>query len=152
MQNNITLNREKCKRAQTEIKYMGHIISENRVRADPDKIKAICEMPAPQNKQDVQRILGVLNDVGRFLPNFSIDTTIIRELLKKNSVFKWEPEHENCLQNIKEKLTKAPMLQYYDVRKPVIISVDSSMSGTGAVILQNDLPIAYASKALTEAQ
>lgn len=152
MCNNIKLNREKCKIAQREIKYMGHIISGNGVRADPDKIKAICEMPAPQNKQDLQRILGVLNYVGKFLPNFSTDTTIIRELLKKNSVFKWEPEHENCLQKIKEKLTKAPILQYYDVRKPVTISVDSSMSGTGAVILQNGLPIAYASKALTEAQ
>lgn len=56
------------------------------------------------------------------------------------------------LRKIKEKLIRAPILQYYGVRKPVTISVDSSMSGTGGVILQNNLPIAYASKALTEAQ
>lgn len=86
MCNNIKLSREKCKIAQTEIKYMGHIISGKGVRADPDKIRAIREM------------------------------------------------------------------QYYDIKKPVTISVDSSMSGTGAALLQDNLPVAYASKALTETQ
>lgn len=57
-----------------------------------------------------------------------------------------------ALDEIKIKLTKTPVLQYFDVKKPVILSVDSSMSGTGAVLLQNNLPVAYVSKALTKTQ
>lgn len=86
--NGIKLNKHKCKIARCQIKYMGHIITEKGISVDPEKIKAIVSMPSPHNKNDVQRILGVLNYVRRFLPNFSTDTTIIRDLLKKNIEFK----------------------------------------------------------------
>lgn len=150
--NGIKLNKEKCKFALKEIKYMGHIITDKGVRPDNSKIEAILKMPSPKSKLDVQRILGVLNYINKFIPNFSTDTSVIRELLKKDSEFRWEPEHETALNKIKDKLTQAPVLQFYDVNLPVVISVDSSTSGSGAVVLQNNLPVAYASKALTETQ
>lgn len=150
--NGITFNLNKCKFAQKEIKYMGHIISERGVSPNYDTIKAVREMPSPTSKESVQRILGVLNYVNKFIPNFSHDTAPLRDLLKKNSEFRWEPEHEAALIKLKEKLTCAPVLQFYDVNKEVVLSVDSSMSGTAAVLLQNNLPVAYASKAFTETQ
>lgn len=59
--NNIKLNKEKFKIAQTHIKYMGHIMSGEGVHVDTDKITAITKMPRPENKEGVQRILGILN-------------------------------------------------------------------------------------------
>lgn len=150
--NGVTFNLSKCKFAQKEIKYMGHIISENGISPNYNIVKAIKEMPTPSCKEDVQRILGVFNYVNKFIKKFSDETAPLRDLLKKNTEFRWEPEHESALNKLKAKLTSPPVLQFYDVNKEVVISVDSSMAGTAAVLLQNNLPVAYASKAFTETQ
>lgn len=72
--------------------------------------------------------------------------------MKKNTEFKWEYAQEAALKQIKNKLTQATVLQYYNVKEPVITSVHNSMSGTDAVLLQKNLPDTYASKCLTDAQ
>jgi hypothetical protein len=72
--------------------------------------------------------------------------------LKKDSHWSWLPEHDQSFNNVKAVLTKKPVLQYYDVNKPIVLSVDSSKDGVAAVLIQNNLPCAYASKALTDAQ
>lgn len=121
------------------------------IKVDTDKSSAITRVARPQNKEGVQRILGILNYDSKCIPHFSADSSLIRELLKKNNEFKWESEHKKYLNAIKSKLIEAPVLQFYDVHKPVAISVDSCKDGTGVVIiLQDNLPVAYASKALTE--
>lgn len=150
--NGVTFNLSKCKFAQTEIKYMGYTISDKGVSPNFETIKAVKEMQTPSCKEDLQRILGVLNYVSKFIPNFSDNTAPLRQLLKKDSLFRWDPEHEEAFNKLKVKLTSRPVLQFYDVNQDAVLSVDSSMSGTGAVLLQNNLPVAYASKALTETQ
>lgn len=131
---------------------MGHIISAKGVTVDENTIKAIKEMQTPKCKEDVQRALGMLTYVSKFITNFSNETTPLRNLLKKNVLFEWGHEQEKALKSLKNKLITSPVLQFFDVKKDTVISVDSSKSGVGAVLLQNNLPCAYASKALTETQ
>ena len=112
-ENNVKFNLNKCKFGQTEIKYMGHRINENGISPDESKIKAISEMPSPKNKQDVQRLLGMLTYVSRFIKNFTNKTEPLRSLLKNEVEFIWDDEKEKAFKNLKEILTTNPVLQFF---------------------------------------
>ena len=148
----IRLNRAKCKFMLKEVKYVGHIISSEGIKVDPEKVEDIQNMPAPEDKKGVQRILGTLNFLSRYIPNMSSLTHSIRQLLVKNIPFMWTKTHEDAFNKIKQILTNAPVLGYYDVNKPIILEADASGHGLGAVILQNGKPVAYASRSLTNPQ
>ena len=148
----IRLNKGKCKFMMKEVKYVGHIISSDGIKVDPDKVADVLTMPEPTDKKGVQRILGTLNFLSRYIPNMSTITQPIRELLGKHVPFIWTKTHQASFDNIKKVLTNAPVLGYYDVKKPVVLEADASSHGLGACILQNDKPIAYASRSLTKTQ
>ena len=80
----MTLNPDKCKFRVTEVAYLGHKLTEEGVRPDQTKIEAIINMPAPQDKFGVQRLLGMVNNLTKFIPEMSEITSQLRELLKKN--------------------------------------------------------------------
>lgn len=90
--------------------------------------------------------------MGKFIPNLAELTYNLRLLNKKNVVWNWEDIHKKEFENLKGLLTSDTFLAYFDVNTDLILSVDSSKHGLGAVLLQNERPIAYASKALTEMQ
>lgn len=149
---NLTLNKEKCMFRSPEVSYIGHIISSEGVRPDPKKIEAITKMPPPEDKKGVERLLGTINYLAKFIPNMSKVTQPIRTLLRKDITFHWERPQEDAFKDIKKILSEAPILTFFDVKKPVVVSVDASKFGLGAVILQENKPIAYASRALTDAE
>jgi hypothetical protein len=149
---NIKFNLKKCKFAQNSVVYMGHIISSEGLKVDGEKISAIINMPKPKCKKDVERFLGMITYVGKFLPKVSDLTSPLRELLKNSSCFQWNHEQEKAYNDLKSLLVQKPVLQFYDVSKPVVLSVDSSSEGVAGVLLQNNLPVAYTSKALTDVQ
>ena len=117
-----------------------------------EKVKAIDQMPPPEDKKGVERLLGLLNYVTKFIPDLSSITQPIRELLKKEVMFHWDHEQETAFQLIKKRMTSAPVLAFYDVKKPVTVSCDASNFGLGAVLLQGNKPIAYAIRALTDTE
>ena len=84
------MNKEKCVFAAEEVKFLGHIITAEGVKSDPDKVKAIVEMETPQTKVELQRFLGMINYLGKFVPNLSEKTAPLRELLKKDIDFVME--------------------------------------------------------------
>ncbi|XP_063955561.1 uncharacterized protein K02A2.6-like [Lytechinus pictus] len=148
----IKLNPDKCHIRQTQVTYMGHIVSTEGLKPDPKKIEAITKMPTPQSKKGVQQFLGMVNYLGKFIPNLTEKSAPIRLLLEKDVAWHWDDKKEASFKALKEAVTNAPVLKYYDVSKPVKLSVDASQAGTGAVLLQNGHPVAYASKAFTDAQ
>ncbi|XP_063965835.1 uncharacterized protein K02A2.6-like [Lytechinus pictus] len=148
----IKLNPDKCHIRQTQVTYMGHIVSTEGLKPDPKKIEAITKMPTPQSKKGVQQFLGMVNYLGKFIPNLTEKSAPIRVLLEKDVAWHWDDKKEASFKALKEAVTNAPVLKYYDVSKPVKLSVDASQAGTGAVLLQNGHPVAYASKAFTDAQ
>jgi hypothetical protein len=148
----LKLNKLKCLFNQTRVKFLGHYISANGLEADHEKIEAIRKLKSPNNRKQLQRLLGMVNYLAKFIQNLSSITEPLRKLLSKNIQFKWDFEQEEAFVKIKEVLTSLPVLQLYDVNLPVTLSVDASKYAIGAVLLQRSHPVAYASKSLTKAQ
>lgn len=74
----------------------------------------------------------MINYIGRFIPNLSNLNSPLRTLIKKDVEFKWDENHTKSFNQLEKLLTNKPILQYYDVSKPVVISVDASKDGLGA--------------------
>ncbi len=71
---------------------------------------------------------------------------------KKDVEYKWNPSYDAAFQKIKEAVTADTMLRYFDTAKPVVVQVDTSQTGLGAALLQDDKPVAYASKTLNDTE
>ena len=149
---NLKLNREKCHFRVSEVHYVGHVLSADGVKPDPQKVEAIIAMPTPANREDLQRFLGVVTYLSKFIPNMSQKSAALRQLLQKDVEWSWGQVEEDTFTCLKTSISSAPVLKFFDPKEPVTLSVDASSKGVGAVLLQNDRPVAYASKALTLSQ
>ena len=152
----LKLNKDKCEFGVSSLLYLGHIISKEGIIADPSKIKAITEMPIPADKKGVQRLLGMVNYVGKFIPNLSTMTDPLRKLIEKDSEFKITKDHVDAMKKIKKVLTEPQILKLFDGSRETKLACDSSSFGLGAVLLQRYdkdwLPVAYASRSLTKTE
>ena len=125
----IKLNKEKLKLQRSEVTFMGHIISSNGLKPDPAKKQGIQEMPSPTSKQDVKRLLGMVNYLQRFAPKLSEITAPLRDLLKEQTCFQWDAVHELSLAAIKKVISEAPVLKFFDPNDSVEIQCDASDRG-----------------------
>ena len=148
----LTLNKDKCVIGTSSVTYIGHILTADGVKPDESKVKAILEMPAPTDKKGVMRLLGTVNYLAKFVPDMSQITEPIRALLKQDVEFEWNSAQKAAFTKIKKILTSDPILKYFDVNKEVTISCDASQSGLGSVLLQDNKPVAYASRSMTDAE
>ncbi|XP_052242487.1 uncharacterized protein K02A2.6-like [Dreissena polymorpha] len=98
---NLKLNYDKCMIRQTSVPYMGHILSESGLKADPAKLKSILEMPTPKDKEGVRRFLGFIQYLAKFIPNLSQVDGPIRILLKFDIEFAWNSEQEFFFNELK---------------------------------------------------
>ena len=108
-------------------------------------------MPTLTDKASVRRLLGMINFLAAHIPNMSTITAPVRDLLKSDVDFQWNPEQVHALQRIKEILSTTPVLSYFD---PSIqsVQVDASQYGLGACLLQKGKLVAYASRSLLPAK
>ena len=128
---------------------MGHIISAEGPKPDPEKVKAMKDMPLPETKEDVHRFLGSIQYLTKFLPVLAEVETLLQELTRKEVIFHWDKPQADAFQDM---CCKAPVLAYYDVNKEVTIQCDASKEAVGAVLLQEGRPVAYASRKLRESE
>ena len=149
---NIKLNKAKCHIKKSRVKFLGHYYSADGVEIDAEKVKAVANMPSPVDREGIQRFLGMLNYLSRYIPNMSNKTAPIRELLDKDVEWSWTPRHDACMAELKKILCEAPVLEFYNPNEPLIIQVDASSKGIGCALIQKEKPVAYTSKALTHAQ
>ena len=150
----LTLNSKKCHIKCSEISFFGNVYTNEGMKPDPKKVDDLKQMQEPSNKSELQQFLGCMTYLSRFIPNFSDKTTVLRELLKKESDFIWEAHHQRTFESLKNEISKTSLLVYYDPHKPVHLHCDASLKGIGAALLQpatdNTLqPVAFASKSLT---
>ncbi|MCG8079184.1 MAG: DDE-type integrase/transposase/recombinase [Candidatus Thiodiazotropha taylori] len=152
----LKLNRDKCLFRQSKLEYFGHTISAEGVSPSPKKVEALQNLQPPTNKTELQRVVGLINYLGRYIENLSTVISPITDLLKNDAVWYWGPQQNQAFENVKSLLTKAPVLAYYDRRKPIVVSGDASRTGLGAAIYLQDgselKPIAFASRTLTETE
>ena len=88
----------------------------------------------------------------KYIPNLSQIASPLRTLLEREVEWHWTDHQAESFNQLKKLITQASILKYFDPAKPVKISVDASLKGMGAVLLQDEHPVAYASKALTSSQ
>ena len=109
-------------------------------------------MRTPANKEELQRFLGMTTYLSKFICSYSEVAAPLRVLLEKTTNWHWTEKQATAFRQLKTLVTNSPVLKFFDPSKPVTISVDASSNGIGAVLLQNQCPIAYASKSLTDTQ
>ena len=148
----VTFNLKKLQYKVKQVKYMGHIYSADGMSVDPDKVQAVENIPKPTCVKDVQRLIGTVNYLSKFIPNLSDILLPMRSILKKGNAFLWTHEHDDAFNKIKKVLISDPVLKFFNPEKPVLVQSDASQTGLGAVLLQDDHPVAYASRALTPAE
>lgn len=149
---NVKFNKDKIQFMVDTVKYMGHIITAAGQRADDAKIKAIIDMPTPEEKQSLQRLLSMTKFLLQYIQNEASLTAPLRQLFKKDVPWQWGPHHDEALKTLKSTLTEAPVLRFYDHKRPLILQADSSKDGLGACLLQDGHPVCYASRALTDTE
>ncbi|GFX57523.1 hypothetical protein TNCV_3051731 [Trichonephila clavipes] len=152
----LKLNSKKCLFAAQEVKILGHLVSSNGVRPDPDKIKAVRNFPTPKNIHDIRSFLGLCSYFRRFIKSFCHLAEPLQSLLKSGVEFHWGPEEVEAFNSLKKALTSDPVLGMYDEKASTEIHTDASGYGIGAVLvqIQNNVEkvIAYASRTLTKAE
>ena len=148
----IKLNSSKIEFKKTSMPYIGHILTPDGVKADPAKVKAILEMKQPSDVAGVRRILGTVNYLAKFLPHLSQVSEPLRQLTKKDHPFVWNEATDTAFNEIKKLITTPPVLKYYEPNEPLVLQCDVSDHGLGAALIQGGKPVAFASRALSQAE
>ena len=122
----LQLNSEKCALRQKRLHFLGHEIDADGTRPDPAKASAIDKLMAPKNVQELKRVLGMVNYLGKYIPNLAEVGQPMYELLKSKSAWTWGPPQQSAFKRIKVLLTTPPTLAFYNVNKPTAVSADAS--------------------------
>ena len=162
----------KCQLFQRRIKYLGHIVSEEGIAADPSKVEAIQNWPVPNTVEEVRRFLGFVGFLRKFMKDFGKVARPLHNLLKERDSgkstkkkqksrkqyypFEWDKDKQSAFDQLKKLCCSAPVLAFANYSKPFILHTDASGDGLGAVLYQeqdgSERPLAYASRSLNKAE
>ncbi|XP_058456818.1 uncharacterized protein K02A2.6-like [Malaya genurostris] len=149
----LTVNLEKCQIGKPSVIFMGHSLSEKGILPMNDKVDAIQRFRNPRNVKELRSFMGLVNYVGKFIPNLSTISSPLRNMLHKHTKFQWTSAEMQSFEKIKRAMSNTQHLAYYSVHNPTTLVTDASEHGLGAVLLQRVegklRPISFASKSLT---
>ena len=152
----LKLQPQKCHLLQSQVQFLGHIISTEGVSPDPQKTEKVKQWPIPQSTKEVQQFLGLASYYRRFVKNFASIAAPLHKLTEKHSVFRWTPSCQEAFCHLKTRLTSAPILALPDWSKPFTLDTDASDTGVGAVLSQSnggdETVVAYGSRTLSKSE
>ncbi|CAL8085376.1 unnamed protein product [Orchesella dallaii] len=154
---NITINFDKCSFGETNVKYLGFLITPDGVATDPEKTTAISHYPHLKNWKDVKKFLGAVGWYRHYVPNFADKAEPLSRLLRNDVPFVWNEEQVNSFELLKNEICNAVVLNFPDFTRQFIVRTDASDLGLGAVLANIDAdgferPIAFASRTLTKTE
>ena len=121
-------------------------------QTSPEQNHHYSQNATPSSKKEVQSFIGMINYLSKFSPRLTELAEPIKELVKEKVPFNWGPEQQESFAMLKKEIIRAPILAYYNPQKETVLQTDASTKGLGACLLQDEKPIYFASKALTETQ
>ena len=125
-ENKLYAKQSKCEFFKTEISFLGHIINEHGISMEKSKVKAVTDWPTPQNITDVRAFLGLAGYYRKFVKNFSMISSPLSELLKKESKFEWGQKEQASFETLKLSVSTAPVLILPDPSLEYVVDTDSS--------------------------
>ncbi|GKC34100.1 putative reverse transcriptase domain-containing protein, partial [Tanacetum coccineum] len=128
--------------------FLGHVIDSKGVHVDPAKIEAIKNWATPKTLIEVRQFLRLAGYYRRFIEGFSLIAKPLTKLTQKNKKYEWGKEEDEAFQLLKQKLCCAPILALPEGTKDFVVYCDASLKGYGAVLMQREKVIAYASRQL----
>ncbi|GKE04103.1 putative reverse transcriptase domain-containing protein [Tanacetum coccineum] len=138
----------KCDFWLDSVQFLGHVIDRNGVHVDPAKIEAIRNWVAPTTPTEVRKFLGLVGYYQRFIEGFFMISKPLTKLTQKDKKYEWGREEEEAFQTLKQKLCSAPILALPEGTEYFMVYCDASRKGYGAVLMQREKVIAYASRQL----
>ena len=150
----LKLQPAKCKLCQKEVRFLGHVISENGIATDPEKTAVIATWPVPESKKNIQQFLGLANYYRRFIKDFGTTAKPLQRLLEKNIAFEWTQQCQGAFDHLRKCLMTTPILAFPDHSRHFMLDTDASDTGIGAILSQvqddgGEAVIAYASRSLS---
>ena len=130
------------------VQFLGHIVNSQGIHVDPAKIEAVKDWASPTNPTEIRQFLGLAGYYRRFIEGFSKISKPLTELTQKNKKFVWEEKHDSAFRLLKRKLCEAPILALPEGSEDFVVYCDASYHGLGAVLMQRNKVIAYASRQL----
>ncbi|GKB17032.1 putative reverse transcriptase domain-containing protein [Tanacetum coccineum] len=138
----------KCKFWIPMVQFFGHMIDCQGIHVDPAKIESIKDWASPKTPTEIRQFLGLAGYYRRFIEGFSKIAKPMTKLTQKKVAFEWGDKQEAAFQTLKNKLCSAPILALPQGAENFIVYCDASHKGLGAVLMQNEKVIAYASRQL----
>ncbi|XP_033728208.1 uncharacterized protein LOC117317503 [Pecten maximus] len=153
---NLKLKPKKCVLFRREVTFLGHVVSEEGVKCDPEKTKVVQEWPRPANRSEIRSFLGLVGYYRRFVCDSSQLAAPLTRLTKKNVPFHWDDSCEESYQQLRSALLTTPILSFPQTGGQFILDTDASSFGIGAVLSQvqdgEERVLSYASRTLNTAQ
>lgn len=147
---NVKLKVEKFEFKMSELSYVGHLLTRNGVKVNPEKVRAAMEIQTPEDPKALRRFLGMVTYLSKFIPQLSEMSAPLRKPIRVGVPWSWGDQQLEAFDKIKAAITTVPVFQFYDARKDVTLTCDASSHGLGSACLQDGKPVAYASRALSE--
>ncbi|GJY28199.1 putative reverse transcriptase domain-containing protein [Tanacetum coccineum] len=138
----------KCDFWLESVQFLGHVINKEGIHVDPAKIEAVKNWPVPKSPTEVRQFMGLAGYYRRFIEGFSLIAKPLTKLTQKNKRFEWGADEDEAFQKLKQDLCTAPILALPEGPDDFVVYCDASLKGYGAVLMQRDKVIAYASRQL----
>ncbi|KAJ9523973.1 hypothetical protein QJQ45_022376 [Haematococcus lacustris] len=143
---------KKCEFEKSELKFLGHLVGVNGIRPDPAKIQSIKDWPPLNDVAAIRSFVGLATYFRMFIQGFAKLVEPLTNLTKKDVTWCWDDKCEEAFQGVKHALSNAPVLSLPDFNKEFQVLCDASVTGIGAVLMQDKHPIAYESRRLLPAE